>query len=991
MEIAFGILGRTALHLHGRLTVQWGRPKEHAVLAALLAQPNSLVSADTLLDWVWIEEEQEPRNPASTFRTYAARIRTTLREAGLPADLRTVDGSFVLETEEDRIDWFAFRRMVGEARLLGADHRHEEAGELIEEALLLWRDQPLRDLRTPRANRVRIAAVREDWLPANNLLLTQWSASGRHREVLQRLDDLQRQHRADLGLAKQRLQTLHLLGDTDQRDQYYFDARRLFRASKEEDAATELKRVQDELIRAGDITAAPATIPLPREGGEAVPDAESTGRSLLPVDVDDFVGHDDLLHTLDELAQAADGRFRPGVIVLDGLAGIGKTALAVHWAHRQVGHLADHAVYIDLHGYDADRRREPEEMVDDLLSALGGRIDRYAGQLRRAARLRELLGGRRTVVVLDNVAKSAHVQPLLLTLAPCLVIVTSRQALPGLVKQRGARHRSVTPLSVEHSAELLTNRIGARAAAQRETVAQLAQLCDGFPMTLQLAAHHIELHRELALHHFADELRDRSRLLDMGDAGDDPPTSMRATLFVTYEHLHADAQRLFRLLGLPPTPTFSLTAAAALAGLSSRAAHRCLDALVSAHFVDHTGEPNRYRMHDLLHVFAHELATDEVPAQEAEAAERRLLSFYLHSSFAADHTVFPFYPMVPMLPLESGVTPVEIESEKAGVTWLLRERRTMMLLVGWAARRHPEYAWRYPHVLYAIFRRYGYLGHLKKPYEVAIAACAALGDLESEGASRNDLGRILMRSGDQDGAQRQFDLALALARQTGSPMGITISLMQQGDVELDRGSPEEAVVHYEQALEKAREIGAIGPEAAIMHGSAMAHRRMAHTEEALELFGLALEIRARQKNRHGEAQTLAELAAALNGCGRYHEARDRGERALAVVEGIHDLEVAPRACAVLAKVHYNLEQYDKAVGYARQAARLSARSHNVATEADAFHILGHALQASRRPAAAIEGWRLSVAAYLDLGDLYHTRHVLVDLAAAREEPAIPGR
>lgn len=392
-------------------------------------------------------------------------------------------------------------------------------------------------------------------------------------------------------------------------------------------------------------------------------------------------------------------------------------------------------------------------------------------------------------------------------------------------------------------------------------------------------------------------------------------------------------------------------------------------------------------MHDLLQVFAHELSADREHAQERDAAELRLLSFYLHSGFAANRMAFPFYPMVPMLPLEPDVTPAAIESEKAGATWLLDERRTLMLLIDWAALRHPEYAWRYPHILFAIFSRHGYLHHLRKPYEVAIATCAELGDVESEAASRSDFGRILMRLGDPDGAQRQFDLALDLARQNGSAMGVTICLMEQGEMELDRGNPEAAIGHYEQALEKAEELGAAGPQAAILHGSALAHRRLSHTKEALDLFSQALKIRERLKNRHGEAQTLAELAAALNGCGRYDEARTYGERALGVVEGTRDLEVAPRACAVLAKIHYNLGHHDRAVGYARQSARLSARTRNVATEADAFHVLGHALHASRRLAAAIEGWRLSVAAYLHLGDLHHTRHVLIDLADAQEESA----
>ncbi|WP_086840043.1 tetratricopeptide repeat protein, partial [Amycolatopsis kentuckyensis] len=700
-----------------------------------------------------------------------------------------------------------------------------------------------------------------------------------------------------------------------------------------------------------------------------------------------FVGHHDLQKTLDGLARTADGRFRPGVIVLDGLAGIGKTALAVHWAHRQYGRLADTALYLDLHGFDGGRPVKAEDVVDELLDAFDVPIARLPTRARREAKLREILAQHRTLVVLDNAANSAHVLPLLFTLSPSLLLVTSRQGLTALASRHEARRCSVTPLNGPHAVEVLTNRVGPRGAAEQEPLARISALCGGVPLALQLVAHHIESRRGAALTEFADELRDRSRLLDIGDDGDDPPANMRAALSVTYHALPREARELLRSIGLSPAPELTLPAAAALTGWPAKDVRHALDVLVSTHFLTHTGAPGRYRIHDLLRTFAREVAEAEEKTETREDAERRLLSYYLHAGYNADRLLFPFRPPVPMLPAIAGVPSAEFTSESAAAAWLLTEKNTFDRLIPWAAQRnHHEYSWRLAHPLYGIYRRYGFYGELRDAYSVSVTSTQIVENLEAEGATRSDLGLICLALGDRDAALREFHLAAAIAQQTGGAVWIATSLLHLGTFEAHIGNPDDAEAMYRRALGTLRATSSPGTESAILHRLAETLRERGRHDEALALYREALDLKQSIGNRHGEAEILAELSATLCRKGNYAEARRHGLHALAIIQQINDVEAGPRACLVMAEVNHRQGRHAAAIGYARQAVRLAMRNHNAIVEAEALHLLGHALHETGRLAAAEEGWLAAAAIYDDLGHHEREQHVRADLAALREAP-----
>ncbi|MEU4250496.1 tetratricopeptide repeat protein [Amycolatopsis sp. NPDC026612] len=1000
MEIAFGILGQTTMRMHGQLTTRWGSPKLQKVLAALLTQPRVRMRVTTLVEWVWSADEREPHDPVATFRTYTGRIGKALREAGVPATLRTVDGALLLDVERTAIDYFAAADLIETARRRSKAQDHEAACDAVTAALVLWQGQPLADLTSQPAWDWRYAAVHNTWLPANQLLLGELIALERFDAALRKLDALQREHRTDIGLARRRLQVLRELGRTDDMGAYHLAVRRLLQAEGDQAAADDLLKYYNALTAspergrtdpgARSAAARLAALPRPRppadrpvtdRPGSLLPAFRPRGRSLLPPVPTDFVGHQDLLAKLDRLARTAEGQFRPGVVVLDGLAGIGKTALAVHWAHRQYGSLVDTALYLDLHGFDGSRPLEAADVVDALLDSVDVPIARLATRARREAKLREILAGTRTLVVLDNAANSAHVLPLLFTLSPCLVLVTSRQGLTALASRHGARHCSVTPLDEAHAAQLLAGRIGRRGGAEQAALTRITALCGGLPLALQLVAHHIESRRGVALTEFADELQDESRLLDIGDDGDDPPANIRAAFSVTYHALPPAARELFRLIGLSPARELTVHAAAALAGLPMKEVQHILDVLAGTHFLTPTEIHGRYRIHDLLRAFARELA-EQVSGRDE--AERRLLSFYLHAGYGADRLLFPFRPPVPMLPAMSGIPLPEHASENAAASFLLNERTNFSQLVPWAAERgYHEFAWRIPHTLYGLYRRYGFYSDLHDTYQVAVSSVQAVQDLESEGATRSDLGKIAFALGDRSSALQQFHLAAALAQRTQSAMGIAISLANLGNYEAEVGNLGAADELYRRALDQLAATDNPGAESAILHRLAETLRTRGCHDEALALFHQALSLRESIGNDHGQAETLAELAATLGDLHDYADAQRHGLRSLAIVERIHDLETAPRACCAMAAVHYRQAEHGAAIRYARQAVRLARLSHNAKIEADSLHLLGHALHQTGRFAAAEEGWLSAVTIYADLGDEERRRHMEADLAAVK--------
>ncbi|MDQ4032540.1 MAG: NB-ARC domain-containing protein, partial [Actinomycetota bacterium] len=393
----------------------------------------------------------------------------------------------------------------------------------------------------------------------------------------------------------------------------------------------------------------------------------------LPADTSHFVGRAEELRQLSKLlgnSVTEDG----GTVVISavsGTAGVGKTALALRWAHRVRDEFPDGQLYVNLRGYDPDRPLSAADALAGFLRALG-----MAGQdiplelEERAASYRSLLDGRRMLIVLDNASTVEQVRPLLPGTASC-VVVTSRDSLAGLVARHGAQRLDLDLLIPEDAVALLGVLIGSRVTTEPDVAAALARQCAWLPLALRVAAELAVTRPATTLAQLVDELSDQQRRLDLLDADGDDRTAIRAVFSWSYHHLPAETARAFRLVGLHPGPSLDSYAAAALVKSSHQEAQRHLDVLTRAHLIQLSS--GRYGMHDLLRAYATDLATDE----ERTAALTRLFDHYLATAAAAMDTIYPAErhrrPRVPAVVTPS---PPVVEPQDARA-WLDTERATL--------------------------------------------------------------------------------------------------------------------------------------------------------------------------------------------------------------------------------------------------------------------------------------------------------------------------
>ncbi|HEX4701821.1 MAG TPA: BTAD domain-containing putative transcriptional regulator [Pseudonocardiaceae bacterium] len=559
MSEAFRLLGRFQLRIGGRFQ-DWGQPRLRAILGTLLVHAGRPLTFRALIEWAWPEDIEPPLD--ATFHTYAKRIRTVLRTVDAPARLVVRGGNIRLDVDRELIDYYQARTLIDRARAAARDNDHHKARELAAAAVRLWVGPPLSEVDTARAAQWRQTVVDNVWLPANTLLIGEYLGLGELDEAMARLDELQEEHPNSLGLAKRRIEVLRRLGRYTDATTYYLALRRRMMADEDSEAAEELRRFHNQFrettAATGDVrtltrTAEPRAVPV-----------------QLPHAIPDIAGRDTILREIDTAATTESGQLQSAIIGLEGLPGVGKTSLAVHWARRRHERHGDGALFVDLHGFDKGPAAEPPRVVDDLLYALAFPVDRIAGYAGRTAKLRELLAHRRLVIVLDNARDSAQVRPLLPLLSTCLVVVTSRRRLTALSTEYGARSFPVEPLRHRDATRFLAGRIGDRAVRDPRSVAALAELCGGLPLTLHLVAHQVAPQPGIRLTDFVDHLRDSATMLNLGGDGDSPTTTPEAAFASSYQALPESEQRLFRLLSLHPGPDISLPAAAALAASRPR-------------------------------------------------------------------------------------------------------------------------------------------------------------------------------------------------------------------------------------------------------------------------------------------------------------------------------------------------------------------------------------------------------------------------------------
>jgi tetratricopeptide (TPR) repeat protein/transcriptional regulator with XRE-family HTH domain len=677
------------------------------------------------------------------------------------------------------------------------------------------------------------------------------------------------------------------------------------------------------------VAAPPATASLPATAPPAAGPQPATAPTpaQLPLDAYGFTGRAAQLDALDAIA-GASGRQPTAVVItaVSGTAGVGKTTLAVHWAHRVRHRFPDGQLYLNLRGFDPDGRLMPPiEAVRRLLDALGVAPERVPPELdAQAALYRSLLAGRRVLVVLDNARDADQVRPLLPGTPAALAVVTSRNRLTGLVAVEGAHPVDLDLLSTVEARELLLARLGAeRVAAEPDAADAIVAACAGLPLALAIAAARAR-QTGFPLAAIAAELGDAARRLDALDTGD-RSGEIRAVFSWSYTALTPPAARMFRLLGLHPGPDVSTAAAASLAGRPLAETRRLLTELVRANLLtEHV--PDRYTWHDLLRSYATELTRAHDPHDQRRAATARLLDHYIHSAHAADRLVQTHRDPIhlPLAPPAPDIGCERFADHEAAMAWLAVEHLALLAAQRYAADTGFEArAWQLAWVLDTFLDRRGQWHALVDAWRIALAAAERLDDPAArayphrrlahadtragrhaeahahyrraldlytragheigQAQTHHNLAILRWRQGRPDRALDHAQQALALFQAAGHERGIADAVNDVGWYHTELGNYTEALRYGERALALFQQLGTLDGQAATWDSLGHAHQQLGHHDRAIDCYRHAIALFRRVGDRYEEATTLTRLGDTRHVTGDPPAARERWQEALAIL------------------------------------------------------------------------------------------------------------
>jgi tetratricopeptide (TPR) repeat protein/DNA-binding SARP family transcriptional activator len=970
--MCLGILGTTGIFVDGELVEGWGRRRERALLAALLTRPNITFSTDDLIAWVWGDDDL-PKHPAGALSTHVSRIRKALINFSVDAQLQGSDGSYRLVVAREAIDYHVFRAQVAQARDWARRGEHGRAADLCESALRLWRGDPLADVSDPRANAWRVSVVRNEWLPANILLIESWLAERCFDQAMSLVDDLQRDHPQEIRLTASRMSALHGLGRGNEATDLYLSTARRLREEGDEHAALFLRRHQDMLLAeltssSSETIAAEATTAQPR---------------LLPPDITGFVGRTSLLRELDtavDLAAAGTTSDRPirGVVSVDGMAGVGKTALVLHWSHRVGDRFPGGTLHINLDGFSDREPVSPAAAIDDFLIAFDCPPQHDSSLRYRQVQLSKLLATRRALIVLDNARNTDQVQDLLPALANSFVVVTSRQHLTKLTTLTGARRVHVKSMDVVESTALIAQHIR-RDVLDERTAHRIHELAAGLPLVLRLLADHLAQHTETSPGDVLERL-DRYQLITTLGATGDGAVNASALFRQSYLAMPAPERRLMRLLPICPGSDFSAATGCACDGRSLDDTVRSLGILVGAHLIEGPDHNGRYRFHDLLGEFAsHCLDADETEVGRRDA-ERRILTFALNTAVDAARILYPSLPTAPPLPAgraaDTVVIPSPVTDRESARRWFDQERGALVAAVAMAtAHGHHDLAWRLGDTISIDFDRSGYLHDSRTVREHAVASARADGHRLAEASGLIGLGNDYILQANHHQARECLTAALRLVEDEGDDRGTAAVLHQLGRIEALMGNNSAALQLYRRSLDIANRTG--DTEVQVWNNCRLGHVLRAvdqHDTAALHLHRAAALAQAIDE-RSAHASSLTGLAGIFLDRGDLDTATTHCVEALALAESAPDLGVTAAIYLDLADIAIAAHQATTAANHAQQALELCERTENVTTEARAHDTLAAALHAEGQLDEALSHWRTAATLYHRIGNLDRVKNI----------------
>jgi tetratricopeptide (TPR) repeat protein len=706
----------------------------------------------------------------------------------------------------------------------------------------------------------------------------------------------------------------------------------------------------------------------------------------LPGDVRGFINRQSELADLTRVVTGDPQEpLAAALTVITGTAGVGKTSLVLHWAHRVRQEFPDGQLYVNLRGYDPGAPATPEQVLDRFLRDLGVPASVIPVQVDdRASLYRSLLADRRMLVILDNAATVAQVRPLLPGTARCLVVVTSRSRLSGLVARDGAYRVGVDILQEDDAVALLGNVTARyRAHDQRHELVELARLCARLPLALRIAAERAASRPMMHLDELIADLRDESGLWDaLSTDGEDDADAVRTVFAWSYRALPEPAARLFRLLGLHPGNDFGLPAATAPAGTDTRTVRQQLDILVGAHLLEQPA-PGRYQFHELLRAYALDQVRHAEPPDTRTEALRRVLSWYLHTADAAAARIAPFdrYQLTELVPAD--VHPLTFDGYEAALRWYQTEAANLVGATRAAAEADLHgVAWRLAAVLRGIYVHQNAFDDWLTTSRIGVDAATRDGNQAGLAEALESVGKACFQSRRLDEADNSHRAALAIRRDLGDRFGEAKSINALGLIGLRRRQLSAARSYFDRSRVIFRDLGERRWEALLQTNLAEALCDLQQPRVAAEILHEALAVFRDLDDRFGVGNALFQFSRAQRGLGDLTGARAAIDEALTIADDDDNPVWQAHWLVELGAVQRGAGQPAEALISYQQAASIQRRLGDRSREAFAIEGAGQAYEQLDRIDEAVDFYRAAVHAHRDLDDRWNLARSLAHLAGA---------
>jgi len=892
--------------------------RHRVLLAALVVRVGHVLSVDELAEAVW--DGEPPPGARVTLRSYVKRLRQVLGPV-LGQRIVTRDPGYLINAGDAEVDLKRFEVLCRGGRKACDAAAWQEASDLLTQALGLWRGTPLADIRSQVLQRLEVPRLEQLRLQAAECRIEAGLHLGHHGQLVPGLQALVAEHPLRERFHAQLMLALDGCGRRAEALAVYREARGILVGDLGVEPGPELRQLHQRILT-GDPQLAPAVqvpVAVPRQ---------------LPAAVPHFAGRQDELAALTALLKRPGGAGGTHAVVISaigGTAGVGKTALAVHWAHRAAQWFPDGQLYVNLRGYDPGQPMPAADALAGFLRALGVPGQEIPVELEeRAARYRSLLSGRRVLVVLDNAGDVEQVRPLLPGTPGCMAVVTSRNALAGLIARDGATRLDLDLLPLHDAVTLLRSLVGRRADEEPKAAAALAAQCARLPLALRIAAELVAARPATPLAELTRELAGQQQRLDLLDAAGDDRTAIRAVFSWSYQNLSQPAARLFRLLGLHPGPDVAVAAAASLAGIAPARARRLLDELARAHLLTEQ-VPGRFGCHDLLRAYAVEQAATTGSRAGRRAAKGRLLDYYLHSAATADRLLYPLRRQIALTPPRPGVTLDELASHGQALAWLDAEHRGLLAAISLAAENsYDVHAWQLAFSLETFFYRRGHWQDWAATQHTALAAGRRLGDRYAQTLAHSGIANAQIQAGRPADVLGHLSSALRLREEAGDMYGQARVHLYASQALESQGRHDEALVRSRQALLLAQAVGA--------------------------------------PTKSLQAEALNQIGWELARIGRYPQALRYCQRAVALGEQLGHKHQHPAALDSLAYVYRHLGRHAEAADCYHRAVELFDELGHRYQKAETLTYAGDAYHADSNLAAACRAWEQALAI---LDDLHH--------------------